>query len=588
MRNATIIGCLGLLIVGPAVFAQQGTPPPATAGQAQPPSVVDVLLRPTAQTPAQSAAQAQAAAAQKVYQDALKLKDPQEKITALNKAADGMGVAMYSIAVMARSNALDTLAKHFPDRKDEIRAQAELILRIRSSSSMHFLIAKTLLERGVMLDYAEETARKALALFERETAATTAADRARFKAVLGLVYAKNGKFADADALLRDVVAIDAMPADDAPTGMAKMLDDAIGTWNKGQRQAAVALALAETAEKKGDLKTAVSALGDASMLAPMKAADRKRLEDLYRKTHNGSLDGLEDELDAKYRTLNPAPFAAVAYKPGAERTTRTVLAEMFTGSACGPCVAADLGFDALLRRYGRQELALLVYHLHVPAPDPMTNPSTNARAKAYGINSTPSYFIDGGDKLSGGGDRSGARTFYQGNSTVIDKRLSIPVEGTVALKASMTDGVITASVNVDPVKSGSADLRLHIALVENELSYTGENGVRFHPMVVRQLAGQDHNGFAVTAGKPLSIDHRFDVAAVSRELQAYIDDFVKNPPARYAGDDISFSRPMHALDANKLSVVAFVQDDKTRQILQSSYVSVKPASAAAAAPKKEQ
>jgi hypothetical protein len=311
----------------------------------------------------------------------------------------------------------------------------------------------------------------------------------------------------------------------------------------------------------------------------MKVADRKRLEELYRKSHGGSLAGLEQELDEKYRKLKPLPYAVERYKAPPERTTRALLAELFTGSACGPCVAADLAFDGLLQRYDRKELILLVYHEHIPGPDPMTNPAGIARGKTYSVASTPVYVINGTDRKTGGGERPQAKGTYQGLAKEFDALLTKPADANVELRANLESGQVKASVKVDQVTRQLPDLRLQVVLVEHELSYTGENGIRFHPRVVRSVAGKDFNGFALGGGAAPSIEHVFDLAAIARENQAYVDDFVKNPPEKFAGDEIKFSKPMHEMSPTRLSVVAFVQDEKTKEVLQAAEVSLAPAGA---------
>ena len=116
------------------------------------------------------------------------------------------------------------------------------------------------------------------------------------------------------------------------------------------------------------------------------------------------MKGLEEKLDAEYLKLNPPPIKVEHYAPTAKRSNKTVLAEVFTGAGCGPCVAADLGFDAMMERYKREELVVLMYHLHIPLPDPMTNLATQARGKFYAVNGVPSYAMDG-KSASGGGTR---------------------------------------------------------------------------------------------------------------------------------------------------------------------------------------
>ena len=66
-----------------------------------------------------------------------------------------------------------------------------------------------------------------------------------------------------------------------------------------------------------------------------------------------------------------------------------VLGEVFTGSGCPPCAAADVAFDAAMERYSRKDLAVVMYHVHVPRPDPMTTNETSARSKNYGVPAYP-------------------------------------------------------------------------------------------------------------------------------------------------------------------------------------------------------
>ncbi len=61
------------------------------------------------------------------------------------------------------------------------------------------------------------------------------------------------------------------------------------------------------------------------------------------------LTGLEKEID-RILSSRPKVFLAGRYDPEVE-SNRVVLAELFTGADCGPCVAADLAFDGLMERY---------------------------------------------------------------------------------------------------------------------------------------------------------------------------------------------------------------------------------------------
>ena len=162
------------------------------------------------------------------------------------------------------------------------------------------------------------------------------------------------------------------------------------------------------------------------MLPPPPIRPSKRL---YKKSHNGSLDGLEAMLDTEYRKRFPNPVHVEAYKPGEKRSDRMVLAEVFTGSGCPPCAGADVAFDAAMERYARKDLAVVMYHVHVPRPDPMTTLETTARSKNYGVTGVPTFAIDG-KKTMGGGPREYAPEVFERFQKDLEKDLETAAEAT--------------------------------------------------------------------------------------------------------------------------------------------------------------
>ena len=223
-----------------------------------------------------------------------------------------------------------------------------------------------------------------------------------------------------------------------------------------------------------------------------------------------------------------------------------------------------------MERYSRKELAVVMYHLHIPYPDPMTNPSTEARAKSCGVYCTPSFAIDG-KMATAGGSRDEAQSFYDKLNLQVEKRLEAPAEARLTLNASLEGGVVKARVIVDNVRSKSSDLKLQIALIEDHLTYSGQNGVRFHPMVVRSLGGEKGEGFAVNPLETTTVEQSFDVGKIAKELKAYLEDFEKKHWSKTA-----FTQKKHEIHENGLSVAAFVQDAKSKQVLQAAFVKVKP------------
>jgi hypothetical protein len=212
-----------------------------------------------------------------------------------------------------------------------------------------------------------------------------------------------------------------------------------------------------------------------------------------------------------------------------------------------------------------------MYHLHVPIPDPMTNPSSLARGRFYGVSAVPSFAVDGDGSLRGGGTREMTPGVYERVRPMIERRLERSPQADLQLTAAREGGAVKVKAVVDKVNSESPALRLHVALAEERLRYTGENGVRFHPMVVRSLAGEKAEGFAVNPNGATAAEWTFDLKAISDEIKAYLDDFEKQG---LRGDAYTFTEKKYEINPQQLVVVAFVQDAKTKSVLQAQYVKV--------------
>jgi tetratricopeptide (TPR) repeat protein len=493
---------------------------------------------------------------QKAYDEARRIKDPQKKIEALEKV--NKDYPDRFVAYQSRNDVLDALIKNFPNQKERIRAAAEKVLEpnqgiVIGGVGPYLTVAAKLMDAGLFLDWAEELINKGSALYEDETAKSLRRQRARYQDTLGRIYLKQGKTKEAKKTLK--LALTNEP------GLSTAL-----------------LGLAQIAETSGDHKAALEYFASAAVKSPLKKADREQMESAYRATHKDSLTGLEEMLDERYRKLN-AGLHFGHYQATAKRTGRTALAELFTGSGCGPCVAADLGFDGLLERYNRQELVVLVYHLHVPLPDPMTNAATVERGKYYGVPGTPTPVLDGLKLPSSGGSREMTKGFYDRVNPKVETALESPASADIKLTATADGNGIKANVIVDKVTAASPDLKLQIALTENELRYTGENGMRFHPMVVRSLAGKDSLGFALASAGPTNIEWTFDLKAMTDQLKKYLDTYEQGG---HRGDTFTFSEKKFQINPNNLSLVAFVQDMKTKQVLQTVYLKLSPATTASA------
>jgi len=221
-----------------------------------------------------------------------------------------------------------------------------------------------------------------------------------------------------------------------------------------------------------------------------------------------------------------------------------------------------------MERYGAKNLTVVMYHQHIPRPDPMTNLDTQARAKSYSVNAVPTFVIDG-KKTVGGGGRDNTKNRFDLISKDIDKDLETTSEAHIKVDAALTGNAVKVAANVSDVKSESKDLKIQILLVEKELRYSGENGVRFHPMVVRAMGGEKGEGYTLDPAAAKSFDANFDLESVSKALKTHLDDYEAKG---HRGEPFKFSEKKFQINRNDLAVVVFVQDDKTKHVLQAAYV----------------
>jgi len=275
------------------------------------------------------------------------------------------------------------------------------------------------------------------------------------------------------------------------------------------------------------------------------------------------LKGYEVKLDENYAKKVP-PFKPekMAEKKGA----KPVVMELFTGAQCPPCVAADVGFDALGDTYSHTNVILLQYHLHIPGPDPLTNDDSVARQKYYGseIGGTPSTFFNGKSDGGGGGSMAGSEGKYKEFRSIIDSGLAASPTATVDLKASRKGDLIEISAKAKTTgKPGEkAQPKLRMVITEEVVKYIGSNKLRFHHHVVRDMPG-GAEGMSLDKAGTLDQSTKVDVKTLRGEIEKYVSDFEKKS---------TFFGTKPAIDLKKLSVVAFVQDDQTKEILGASAV----------------
>lgn len=146
---------------------------------------------------------------------------------------------------------------------------------------------------------------------EAEMRASLRSERASAQATLGQILMKRGKAEEGE----------------------KLLAEAFTAKPPAATMATIARTLAESAKKAGNDSAQLEYLTVLALSGRITADETKDFEAAYRKSHNGSLDGLEAMLDERYRR-DHSRFAVTPYarKPGTKATGKAVLAEVFPGA----------------------------------------------------------------------------------------------------------------------------------------------------------------------------------------------------------------------------------------------------------------
>ncbi len=380
-----------------------------------------------------------------------------------------------------------------------------------------------------------------------------------------------------------------------PNWLAECRSSALKALQGQKPYAEMTLALAQEADKAlgADATTEQRSAALQSLLAAARATGKLEIA----QEASARLEKIEAKLDEEYHHAVP-PFKPEAFagrsKPDSDRV---VLMELFTGAQCPPCVAADVAFDALLKTYASKDVVTLQYHLHIPGPDPLTNPDSVARMSYYQGRGTPSTYFNGKAEAYGGGLMAGAQAKYDDYRKIIEGRLDDKRLAKINLQATRSGDKILVTANVDAKayldakaaeakqaadvnaktkkegdtkENGEKDspaaepkLRLRLALTEEAIRYVGGNRLRFHHHVVRGMPG-GAEGKPVDVGQA-QVSMTIDLGEVREGLSKYLDDFSRNT---------SFPNVLPDIALKGLSLVAFVQDDADKTVIDAASVSI--------------
>ena len=225
---------------------------------------------------------------------------------------------------------------------------------------------------------------------------------------------------------------------------------------------------------------------------------------------------------------------------------RLVLVEHFTQASCGPCASQNPALKTLLDANATKVVALK-YQTSWPGVDPMNaaNPTeAAARVQYYNVTGVPNSVMDG----SGPGSPGTIVT-----TSTINNRYNTAAPLNITASHQWTSGYDSIQIGVFVANAGSAtvasgaagSLKLHVAVIEEEVNYPsapGSNGETTFYQVMRKMV-PDASGTTM-------VD-----SWTSGQTQMFV---------------FKVAAPSYLANLNKVAVVAFIQDNSNKSVLNAS------------------
>ena len=222
---------------------------------------------------------------------------------------------------------------------------------------------------------------------------------------------------------------------------------------------------------------------------------------------------------------------------------RTVLFEEFTQASCGPCASQNPGFNALLDENSDKTLAIK-YQVWWPGFDPMylqNEPDVDSRVGYYSVSGVPDATVDGVHIANDCAAYVGAPACVSQDD--IDAAAAITSPFLINVTHSFNAEYTTVNVHVE-VTAGAdvaGTLKLQVAVTEKEILFDtppGSNGeTEFYGVMKKLLpSATGTTTGAFYGGETKSFDLSWDMSNI--------------------------------YNLNNIQIVAFMQDDATKKVLQ--------------------
>jgi hypothetical protein len=234
---------------------------------------------------------------------------------------------------------------------------------------------------------------------------------------------------------------------------------------------------------------------------------------------------------------------------------RRPMLESFTSSTCGPCAPGNVNVSSVLQGYQDNQYSILKYQVDFPgAGDPYYTDEVGDRRTYYSVNSVPDLVVDGNEWQ----DNSSSLT-----SQIVDNSIAKPSFIDLSSTYSVGGQTVDFQVTIDPL-GNFTNLTLYAAIFEYiTFNNTGTNGETEFEYVMKKMvpgsSGSNLNSLQDGVQRVENLSYTFN--------GNYILPPDANSPVNHAIN--------HTVeDFDELGVIVWIQDDATKEILQSTTASL--------------
>ena len=233
-------------------------------------------------------------------------------------------------------------------------------------------------------------------------------------------------------------------------------------------------------------------------------------------------------------------------------TIKRPMLESFTSSTCGPCVAGNVNVASVLTAYSDDQYSLLKYQMSWPGSgDPYYTLEGGDRRTYYNVNAVPDFILDG--------------NVWHGNSSSllnsqVDAVLANPAFAEISSYFTVTGQTVDITVSINPIGDFANSLTLYTAIYEiKTYNNVGSNGeTEFGNVMKKMVPGS--MGFALPTLQT-------GVTVVENFSHTFQGSYTLPPDANSPIDHTT----QHSIeDFNNLGVVTWIQDDATKEVIQST------------------